>query len=123
MSEEARSGDRLQASGPGRVAEASVDVPGAHRRLFTQARILQQRGQAGEADRCDRAVRVASPDHFRSLCGLAVSCAQRGERDKHGADLRLGIGGVCSLVRSLTQEQDGLLALATLGVAYRQTAQ
>ena len=77
MSEEARCGDRLQASGPGRVAEASVDVPGAHRRLFTQARILQQRGQGGEADRCDRAVRVASPDHFRSLCGLAMSYGER----------------------------------------------
>ena len=105
MSEEARSGDRLQVSGPGRVAEASVDVPGAHRRLFTQARILQQRGQGGEADRCDRAVRVASPDHFRSLCGLAVSCAQRGEREQavlllreaahkaaHSADAQVQVG-------------------------------
>jgi hypothetical protein len=77
MNEEARFGDRLQASGPGRVAEASVGVPGDHTRLFAQTRILQQRGQWREADRCDGAVLVASPDHFRSLCRLAMSYGQR----------------------------------------------
>jgi hypothetical protein len=71
MTEEARSGGRLQASGPGRTllagAEASVDEPGNHARLFAQARDLQQRGQWREADRCYRAVLAASPDHLGSL--------------------------------------------------------
>ena len=111
MTEEARSGDRLQASSPGRAllagAEASVDVSGDRARLFAEARIWQQRGQWHEADRCYRAVLAASPDHFGSLCGLAVSYAQRGERDQavlllrraahkaaHCADAQVQVGAI-----------------------------
>jgi tetratricopeptide (TPR) repeat protein len=111
MTQEARSGDRLQAGGPGRAllagAEASVDVSGDHARLFAEAGILQQRGQWHEADRCYRAVLAANPDHFGSLCGLAVSDAQRGERHQavlllrqaahkaaHSADAQVQVGAI-----------------------------
>jgi tetratricopeptide (TPR) repeat protein len=110
MSEEPRSDDRLHARGPDALlagAEASVDVREDHAHLLAEARILQQRGQWQEAIRRYRAVLAASPDHFGSLCGLAVSYGQCGERDRavlllrqaahnaaHSVDAQLQVGAI-----------------------------
>jgi hypothetical protein len=121
-----RSG-RFQVSEPFQRRGDVVVRRGARRVDGQRLAVMGDRGLGAlAADQCvgGALVRVDMMS-INAQCGLVDLEGDVGaaERDKDAADLDLGIGGVRSLVGGLTQQQDGLIALATLGVAHRQTAQ